>query len=76
MIEDVLSQPESWYRTSPQLPVTLANLMDRVDREQFLRFAGELDARLQKYSAAAPDTVALVREIVRAGARRVGAHPP
>ncbi len=83
MIEDVLAHaPETpWHRTSPQLPVTLANLMDRVDREQFARFAQELDARLKRHpemadgTGAGADGVALIREIVRTGARRVGAHP-
>ncbi len=85
MIEDVLAHaPEvPWYRTSPQLPVTLANLMDRVDREQYARFAEELQtlaARHPETAATSPvdagaDGLALIREIVRAGARRVGAHP-
>ncbi len=77
MIEDVLSQPDlaPWHRTSPQLPVTLANLMDRVDREQYVRFASELEARLQRYPSHAADGVAMIREIMRVGARRVGAHP-
>jgi len=78
MIEDLLEQAGSapWYRTSPQLPVTLANLMDRVDREQYVRFAGELDARLERHRGDTPDGIAVVREIVSAGARRVGVHPP
>ena len=77
MIEDILVQPDRtpWYRTSPQLPVTLANLMDRVDREQYVRFAAELEARLQRHAGHPSDGVVLVREIVRAGARRVGVHP-
>lgn len=77
MIEEAVlrSEGEPWYRTSPQLPVTLANLMDRVDREQYQRFAGELDLRLQRHPDRAADVVAIVREIVRSGARRVGAHP-
>lgn len=77
MIEDVLSQPHRapWHRISPQLPATLANLMERVDREQYVRFASELEARLQRYPSHAADGVAMVREIVRVGARRVGAHP-
>ena len=77
MIEECLihSDQAPWYRTSPQLPVTLADLMDRVDREQYARFAGELDAKLNRHPAAAADAIAVIREIVRAGARRVGAHP-
>jgi hypothetical protein len=77
MIEEAVlrSEREPWYRTSPQLPVTLANLMDRVDREQYQRFAGELELRLQRHPDHAADVVAIVREIVRSGARRVGAHP-
>lgn len=77
MVEETVarSDREPWYRTSPQLPVTLANLMDRVDREQYLRFASELELRLQRHPNHATDVVAIVREVVRAGARRVGAHP-
>ena len=83
MIEDVLANAaeKPWYRTSPQLPVTLANLMDRVDREQYARFADELEGRLKRHpevaegTYAGADGAALIREIVRAGARRVGAHP-
>ena len=77
MIEDVLAhaQEAPWYRTSPQLPVTLANLMDRVNREQYARFENELETRLQRYPAAAVDSIAVIREIVRTGARRVGAQP-
>jgi hypothetical protein len=77
MIEEILvgSDQEPWYRTSPQLPVTVANLMDRVDREQYLRFAGEFEARLQRHPNQAAYAVAVVREITRSGARRVGAHP-
>lgn len=69
------SDREPWYRTSPQLPVTLANLMDRVNREQYHRFSSELGLRLQRHPDRAADVVALVREIVRSGARKVGAHP-
>jgi len=78
MIGDLLEQADTgtpWYRTSPQLPVTLANLMDRVDREQFIRFAGELSARLERHR----DVVASLRflnEIIVAGAHRVGVRPP
>jgi hypothetical protein len=76
-IEDMLLQSHQapWYRTAPQLPVTLANLMDRVDREQYIRFAAELESRLKRHRDAPPDGIVLVREIVNAGARRVGAHP-
>jgi hypothetical protein len=77
MVEETVarSDREPWYRTSPQLPGSLANLMDRVDREQYLRFSSELDLRLQRHPDHASDVVAIVREIVRSGARRVGAHP-
>jgi hypothetical protein len=77
MVEETVARSDQapWYRTSPQLPVTLANLMDRVDREQYLRFSAELELRLQRHPQHAADIVALVREIVRGGARRVGAHP-
>lgn len=77
MIEETVarSDREPWYRTSPQLPVTVANLMDRVDREQYLRFSSEVDLRLQRHPDRAADVVAIVREIVRSGARRVGAQP-
>jgi hypothetical protein len=77
MVEETVarSDREAWYRTSPQLPVTLANLMDRVDREQYQRFSCELDLRLRRHPDHAADLVAIVREIVRCGARRVGAHP-
>lgn len=77
MIEDILLQSTSapWYRVSPQLPVTLANLMDRVDREQYLRFAAELEGLLQRHPGPAAGGVGVVLEIVRIGARRVGAHP-
>lgn len=77
MVEEAVlgSEREPWYRTSPQLPVTLANLMDRVDREQYQRFAGELELRLQRHPDHAAGVVAIVREIVRSGARRVGAQP-
>jgi hypothetical protein len=76
-IEDMLLQSDEapWYRVAPQLPVTLANLMDRVDREQYIRFAGELEARLHQHRARSSDGIVIVREIVRAGARRVGVHP-
>ncbi len=76
MIEECLIQSDRapWYRTSPQLPVTLAGLMDRVDREQYARFVGELEARLDRHPETS-DGIAVIREIVRAGARRVGAHP-
>jgi hypothetical protein len=77
MIEETVhrSDHEPWYRTSPQLPVTLANLMDRVDREQYQRFSSELELRLQRHPDHAADVVAIVREIVLSGARRVGAQP-
>jgi hypothetical protein len=76
-IEDMLVRCEQapWYRTAPQLPVTLANLMDRVDREQYIRFAAELDTRLKRHRESSADAVVIVKEIVNAGARRVGAHP-
>lgn len=76
-IEDMLLQADEapWYRVAPQLPVTLANLMDRVNREQYMRFVGELDARLKRHREHVSDGIVIVREIVRAGARRVGAHP-
>mgnify|MGYP001244497088 CR=1 FL=1 len=76
-IEDMLLQAEEapWYRVAPQLPVTLANLMDRVNREQYIRFAGELEARLKRHRNLASDGIVIVREIVRGGARRVGVHP-
>lgn len=77
MIEDILARSEQapWYEVSPQFPVTLANLMDRVNREQYLRFAGELEARLQQHPDIASAGVAIIREISRAGALRVGARP-
>jgi hypothetical protein len=77
MIEDILikATPAPWYRVSPQLPVTLANLMDRVDREQYLRFAAELEARLARHPGSTLNGIGVVLEIVRAGARRVGAPP-
>jgi hypothetical protein len=76
-IEDMLLRAEEapWYRVAPQLPVRLANLMDRVNREQYLRFAGELEARLKRHREHISDGIVIVREIVRAGARKVGAHP-
>ena len=77
-IEDLLVRADAttpWYRISPQLPVTLANLMDRVNREQYLRFAGELDARLANH-VDATNVLRVLQEIVVAGARRVGARPP
>jgi hypothetical protein len=76
-IEDMLlkSNETPWYRTAPQLPVTLANLMARVNREQYIRFAGELEARLRQHRGHTSDGIVIVREIVRAGARRVGVHP-
>lgn len=77
MVEDILLQSTSvpWYRVSPQLPVTLANLMDRVNREQYLRFAAELEARLHRHPGPAASGVGVVLEILRVGAHRVGAHP-
>jgi hypothetical protein len=77
MIEETLATADAtpWHRSSPHLPVTLANLMDRVDREQYLRFAGELQPRLHAHRQHAPAATAVVREIVNAGARRVGAAP-
>ena len=77
MIEETLGTADAtpWHRTSPHLPVTLANLMDRVDREQYLRFVGELQPRLHAHRQQAPAATAVVREIVNAGARRVGAAP-
>ncbi len=76
MIEDVLAQGDDvpWYRASPQLPVTLADVLDRVSREQYLRFVAEFEARLARYPGRAADGIEFVRELVRAGARRVGVH--
>jgi len=77
-IEDLLVRMVAgapWYRVSPQLPVTLANLLDRVDREQFIRFAGELGARQQHYGKAA-GRLRFLNEIIIAGAHRVGVRPP
>lgn len=77
-IEDLLvrmAAGEPWYRLSPQLPVTLATLMDRVDREQFMRFAGELTARQQRFQNAA-EQLRFLNEIIIAGAHRVGVRPP
>lgn len=77
-IEDLLVRMvdgATWYRVSPQLPVTLANLMDRVDREQFMRFAGELGVRQQRYRNAA-ERLRFLNEIIIAGAYRVGVRPP
>ncbi|NJN51169.1 MAG: hypothetical protein HC809_04700 [Gammaproteobacteria bacterium] len=78
MIEDVLAQSRQspWHRVSPRLPLALANLMDRVDREQYLHFAGELEARLERHDVDSLDGIGMVLEIVHDGARRVGAHPP
>ncbi len=78
MIEDLLQGDADtpWYRTSPALPALLANLMDRVDREQFARFAGELDTRVRARNQRTSGGLAVIYEIVRAGARRVGAPPP
>ena len=77
-IEDLLERMtngEPWYHVSPQLPATLANLMDRVDREQFMRFAGELTNRqLQVRNAA--EQLGFLNEIITAGAHRVGVRPP
>src|SRR5262245_48766135 len=75
-IEEMLLQADEapWYRIAPQLPVTLANLMDRVNREQYIRFAGELESRLKRHRDLASDGIVIIREIVRAGARRVGVH--
>jgi hypothetical protein len=76
-IEDMLLRADEapWYRVAPQLPGTLANLMDRVNREQYLRFAAELQARLKKHPNVESDGLVIVREVVHGGARRVGAHP-
>jgi hypothetical protein len=77
-IEDLLERMangETWYRVSPQLPVTLATLMDRVDREQFMRFAGELTDRQQRVRNAA-ERLRFLNEIIIAGAHRVGVRPP
>jgi hypothetical protein len=76
-IEDMLLRADEapWYRVAPQLPVTLANLLDRVNREQYLRFVAELQARLKKHPDATSDGLVIVREIVHGGARRIGAHP-
>lgn len=77
-IEDLLARMangEPWYHVSPQLPATLASLMDRVDREQFMRFAGELTNRqLQVRNAA--QQLGFLNEIITAGAHRVGVRPP
>jgi hypothetical protein len=78
MIEDVLNRSDAttpWYRVSPQLPVALANVMDRVNREQYVRFAGELDARLARHLDAGAN-LRVLHEIIVAGAHRVGARPP
>ncbi len=77
MIEDVLSQSSDapWYRVSPQLPTALADLMGRVNREQYGHFAGELKAHLDQHAPLVVDGIGMVLEIVRDGARRVGAHP-
>ena len=77
-IEDLLERMangEPWYHVSPQLPATLANLMDRVDREQFMRFAGELTNRQQRVRNAA-ERLGFLNEIIIAGAHRVGVRPP
>ena len=77
-IEDLLERmatDEPWYHVSPQLPATLANLMDRVDREQFMRFAGELTNRQQHVRNAA-ERLGFLNEIIIAGAHRVGVRPP
>lgn len=77
-IEDLLERMatgEPWYHVSPQLPVTLATLMDRVDREQFMRFAGELTGRQQNVRNAA-EHLRFLNEIIIAGALRVGVRPP
>jgi len=77
-IEDLLERMtngEPWYHVSPLLPATLASLMDRVDREQFIRFAGELTNRqLQVRNAA--EQLGFLNEIITAGAHRVGVRPP
>jgi hypothetical protein len=77
-IEDLLERMangEPWYHVSPQLPVTLATLMDRVDREQFMRFAGELTGRQQHVRNSA-ERLRFLNEIIIAGAHRVGVRPP
>jgi hypothetical protein len=74
-IEDLLERMangEPWYHVSPQLPVTLATLMDR---EQFMRFAGELTGRQQHVRNSA-ERLRFLNEIIIAGAHRVGVRPP
>jgi hypothetical protein len=77
-VEDMILQSKDapWYRIAPQFPVALANLMDRVNREQYLRFAGELEARLQRHPDHQSDGLVIVRQIMHSGAQRVGAPPP
>ena len=78
IVEDLLARMvagEPWYRIAPQLPVALANLMDRVDREQFQRFAGELGARKKRYRNAV-EHLRFLNEIIVSGAHRVGVQPP
>jgi hypothetical protein len=75
MIEDVLQHQGRWYETSPQLPLTLATLMDRVNREQFQRFAAELHVLKGNHEQSDSTTEDMIHELVQVGARRVGVNP-
>jgi hypothetical protein len=55
--------------------VTLAGLMDRVDREQLARFAAELEARIEAHPEADEAAVGMIRELVAVGAKRLGLRP-
>jgi hypothetical protein len=75
MADDVLCNRARWYEISPELPVTLAGLMDRVDREQLARFAAELEARIEAHPEADEAAVGMIRELVAVGAKRLGVRP-
>ena len=75
MIEDVLQHEGRWYETSPQLTLTLATLMDRVNRDQFQRIEAEIHERVGRHATADESTTEMIDSLVHVGAQRLGIRP-
>lgn len=75
MVEDALAHEGRWYETSPKLTLTLATLMDRVDREQFQRTEAEIHALVARHEAADAATIEMIDSLVHVGAHRLGVRP-
>ncbi len=75
MIEDVLAHEGRWYETSPKLTLTLATLMDRVDREQFQRTEAEIQALINRHEVSDATTIEIINSLVHVGAQRLGVRP-